>query len=340
VTKFVGDDITTDRRYPNFDLAEWLRDRELEFKENNAEDHLEISMNCTECENRGEPTPDTKQKLWVNVATGFFTCYRCGFGGSMIKLISSLGNTSMTGALRILRGRLLDTMDHLDLKLFEKPIEWQSEEQLREVELPHGYQPIEGPHPYLKKRGIPWKYAAKHDWGISTAGYTKDRLIVPTFMNDRLVFWQARATWESDDEDFKKVLNPKGVSARSVLYNYDVAKHFEEIVIVEGFIDAVKVGPNAVATNGKRLHERQVEWLEKTKCKRIVLLWDRDSWTDQRVAKKTGEIIKPCSIIRAAEMLKSRFRVRAYKMPKGRDPGGYKLESEELAEMIAQAKPV
>lgn len=170
---------------------------------------------------------------------------------------------------------------------------------------------------------------------------------MPSFMDNKVVYWQARATWEEPgNKDFKKVLNPKGVSARPILYNFDVAKKFEEIVIVEGFIDAVKAGSNAVATNGKRLHDEQIEWLSKTSAKTIILAWDLDAWTDAKrmrdgtlARKKDGTLVKPCSMKRATEKLRARkFDVRCVKMPAGRDPGSYPYNSEELKRILKSAR--
>lgn len=323
-------------RYPNFNAEGFLHDREIEYRVHSSGDHEEIAFNCPACMERGEPSPDHKMKLWLNTDKGTFYCYRCQWTGSLIKLVQKVANCDFISAIRIVKGRKLSPFEHLDLKLHVESFEPDEvEDEIPELELPYGYEPIEGPHPYLEKRGIPWKYAAQNDWGVSVAGFTKNRLIVPTFMDGRLVFWQARATWESEDEDFKKVLNPKGVSARSVLYNYDVAKKYKEIVVVEGFMDAAKVGPDAVATNGKVIHPQQCEWLKETSAKSIILAWDADAWTDGR-KHKGGK--KPCSMEAATSLLRSYgFNVRCAKLPEGRDPGSFDFESPELRDIINKA---
>lgn len=339
--KFLDEiEIGSIKRYANFNFEGFLTEHSLEWRVYDSEDHKEFAINCPECINRGEPHPDTKQKLWINTETGFFNCYRCGWAGSFLRLIQNLANCRFEEAIRILRGKSVDEVGNLKLVLHHEHAEKQEqEEELREIDLPYGYQPIDHPHPYLEKRGVPLEYAIRNDWGISTAGYTKDRIIVPTFMNQRLVFWQARATWESDDSDFKKVLNPKGASARAILYNYDTAKEFQDVVIVEGFMDSVKAGPNSMATNGKRLHPHQAEWLMRAGIKTITLAWDADAWTDARVHKKTGKLIKPCSIKQATDLLRSYgFKVKAVKFPPKRDPGSFRYNSKKLAQILADAK--
>jgi hypothetical protein len=334
------DFLTHDTRYPNFDFESYLTEKDVEFKIMDSGDHKEWALNCPSCMDRGEPSHDIHKKLWVNVQKGEFHCYRCKWSGPMTRLIEKMSNIPFGETMKVLRGEQLDPLDALNLKLYEEHYDFdEDEDDLHEIEMPYGYIPIEGPHPYLNKRGIPWKYAANHDWGFSKAGYTKDRIIVPTIMEGKVVYWQARATWEEPgNKDFKKVLNPKGVSAKSILYNYDIAKTHETIVIVEGFIDAVKTGPNAMATNGKRLHAEQVEWLRKTGAQRIIMCWDLDSWTDGK-RNKEGDLVKPCSMRRAVDQLRVYFKdIRCVKMPKGRDPGSYPYRSEELQRLIKTSK--
>lgn len=325
-------------RYPQFDLEVFLKEKDLEWKTYSAADHTEIAINCPSCEEYGEPTPDTGHRLWLNLATGFFTCYRCSYCGSIPRLIQKLSNVSFTEALRILRGHKLDPMDHLNLKLHDDGsfVVDEGELELPELELPYGYEPVDGPVDYLEERGIPWKYAARNDWGTSDIGYVQNRLIVPYFMNTRLVFWQGR--WMGDvkrSSAIQKVINPKGVSARGILFNYDIAKQYEEIIICEGFIDAVKVGPDAVASNGKRIHPAQVEALQKTKAKRVVLMWDEDAWTDEKWRRGKR---KPSSIESAVTLLQTCFEVKAVRMPDERDPGDYRFQSKAIRKLIKKAK--
>jgi hypothetical protein len=325
-------------QYPQFNLEQYLLEKDLSYQIHDSDTHCEISINCPECHKRGEPSPDRKKKLWINPEKGTFYCYRCSFSGGLVHLVKSISQCNFTQSIKLLRGRSINPLEHFELNLFDPDlkIKMHDEElELKEIELPYGYQPIDGPVPYLEERGIPWKYAMKNDWGISTAGYTKNRIIVPSFMEGKLVFWQARSTWEVSGDE-KKVLNPSGVSARSVLYNFDIAKEYETIIIVEGFADAVKVGPNAVATNGKNLHPQQLLWLEKTNAKEIILCWDYDAWTDGKVMKGKN---KPSSIEKASSLLKSANfeKIKAVKLPEGRDPGSFKYRSLKLQDLISKA---
>jgi hypothetical protein len=333
-------------KFPNFDLDRFLKEKDLRWHKHDAVDHTEYAINCPMCHLRGEPTPDTNKKLWLNIKNATFICYRCDWAGSALNLIRTYAKCDFGAAIKLLRGRPLDPMQHLNLSLvIDEPDYRDDEENTRPktIELPYGYLPIDEPHPYLEERGIPWQYAAKNDWGISDAGYTKGRLIVPTFMFGEVVFWQARATWSEEEQhlhsddpeiEYKKVLNPSGASNRHILYNYDVAKEFDKVILTEGFIDAAKVGEDAMATNGKRLHPQQVEMLQLTKAKEVVMMWDLDAWNDVKSRAKD----KRSSIKKAADLLKSAgFKVRGVKMPDERDAGSYKYKSTKLREYISKA---
>lgn len=326
-----------DERYPNFSIPEYLKELDIDYKQHDSDAHIEYAINCPECVNRGEERLDTKYRLWINQKTTLFHCYNCEWSGLITTLIRRLSNISFERAIKILNGKSLDPLDHLNLLLFEEHMEPDEPEfNLKEIEFPYGYEPITSPNSYLELRGIPLSYAKEHDWGYCKVGYCKERLIVPTYMENRLVFWQARATWdEPRNKNFKKVLNPQGVAAKPILYQYDSAKEYKTIIVAEGFTDAAKIGPDAVATNGKRLHSAQVEWLEAIRAEKIILMYDRGAFKPGR--KKDG-VSTPSSAARAIEMLKTIARVYVAVLPDNRDPGDYSFHSSQLRSFIQHAK--
>jgi len=327
-------------RFPAFDLESYLQEQGIEFKAHESDGHIEIAFNCPKCTERGESRSDTKRRLWINKMDGKFTCYNCSWSGDLRRLVAHYSNTSYEGALKILRGNVLDSLEHLNFRLYDEPIDLkdESEATFREIDFPFGFRTFEERTPqiftdYLEKRGVDLDYAISNMWGWSRNGFTKDRIVVPTFMDDLLVFWQARDVLGASHErwgtpEYKKVLNPSGISARSVLYNFDSARHYDEIRLCEGFMDAVKAGPSAVATNGKNLHELQVEWLTKTTASRVVILWDNDAYTDQKKNKL-------CSADRAVSLLKNFFEVRCVMMPNGSDCGA--MTAEEIDALIEES---
>lgn len=333
----------TARKFPNFSLDQYLKNQGVYFNRHPGDDHTEYALNCPMCKVRGEKRNDTRRRLWVNQKKATFVCYNCGWDGPLQRFIQVFSKCEWESALRILEGRRPTTLELLSFTLVHNSgyeLDPEEDTSLKEVEFPHGFTLFNDCtgatefHDYLEKRGVPLDYAIKNGWGFSEVGFSQDRIIVPTYVDNTLVYWQARDILEEDHADwgskiYSKVLNPKGVSARSVLYNYDTAKDHGEIILCEGFIDAVKAGPNAVATNGKSLHHAQLELLRKTKAKSIVILWDDDAYTDETKWKKgihRGKVKKKCSIDKATSLLRTVFdTVRCVRLGTGRDAGSYEM---------------
>lgn len=112
-----------------------------------------------------------------------------------------------------------------------------------------------------------------------------DRLIFPVHFKNELVGWQMRSipgTVYGDRLDVVKYyhLFNKG----SYLFNYDVAKRYETVVLVEGVKKALKL-PNAVACFGKDLTDEQVQLLSG--WKEIIICLDA-----QDVAQTIGNRVE------------------------------------------------
>lgn len=311
-----------DTRYPNFVIGEYFDELGISYRTHESGEHTEYAINCPKCMDRGEKRADVKYRLWLNDKTAYFHCFNCDWGGLLPWMVKHLSNVTYQDAIKILMGKQFDSLDRMNFRLFDEKIEAESDiSQLKELKFPYGYNLISGPVPYLEERGVPWEWARDNDWGVGMGGFCDGRLIVPTYMEDRLVFWQGRAMWKDEENPkFKKVLNPSNVSAKPILYNFDKAKGFETVVIAEGFMDAAKIGDDAVATNGKRIHPEQIEYLVGAGVRNVVLMWDWDAWLDSR--KHKGEV-KPSSVERAVGALKVAFNVKVVKMPDERDPGDY-----------------
>lgn len=328
-------------RFPNFDIHQYLDDLKFDAKIIRSEDgHTEVCVNCPMCVENGEGKPDTRQRLYINTKSGRFYCFNCAASGSLPFLIQRLSNVDTVAAVRILKGTTTGT-NYMNFQLYvpgdDEDDDEDRDDELRPMSLPYGFETFEHAkkgtefHAYLDKRGIPLEYAIKQGWGFVRTGYTANRIVVPFWFEEMCVFWQARDILDEnhphwgDKKLYRKVLNPKGASKSHMLYQYDTAKGFTKIVIVEGVIDAVKAGRNAVAIQGKRLHSAQVELLLRTKAREIVLALDRDAWHDQR-RDAEGRVKKPSSIEAARSLLAAAgCQVKLVKLPKNKDPGSFPM---------------
>lgn len=103
------------------------------------------------------------------------------------------------------------------------------------------------------------------------------RIFIPFLFSDRLVGWQARFVGERNWKfsSAPKYYHMPGFRKSRYLYNYDQARGADLIVVVEGVMDAWRIGPEAVAVMGHRLSRYQAELLRRAQ-KPVVLFFDLD----------------------------------------------------------------
>ncbi|MCL2648188.1 MAG: hypothetical protein FWD61_14455 [Phycisphaerales bacterium] len=133
----------------------------------------------------------------------------------------------------------------------------------------------------------------------------RERIVAPIYLNRELRGWQARYIGELTKEQAKttpKWWSDPHMKKSMLLYNYDNARKFRTVVIVEGPGDVWSFGPMAVATFGTSFSERQAELLRRaftpsTHKERLalscVLLWDPDVRADEKKIKYVHAKVLP-----------------------------------------------
>jgi hypothetical protein len=145
----------------------------------------------------------------------------------------------------------------------------------------------------------------------------RGRIIFPIHWNDMTVGWQARAVGDAH----VKYYTMPGLHRNYMLYNGDRARKYDFGVVVEGVLDAIRVGPQAVALFGNTMSGRQRElilsyWGSGGMC----IMLDPDA---VKQTERISKMIDPRS-----------FRWGSFVMPlpPGKDPGD--MDREVLWEMI------
>lgn len=124
------------------------------------------------------------------------------------------------------------------------------------------------------------------DGGINLefdSGYkinTADSLFFPVLAGGKYVGWQLRfipGTINGDRLQYMRYMHmfPKG----NHVYNYDNAKKYDNVVVVEGVKKALKL-PNAVATFGKGISSMQKQLVQE--WKKITILLDGEAETQRQ----------------------------------------------------------
>lgn len=98
----------------------------------------------------------------------------------------------------------------------------------------------------------------------------KNRIIIPFFRNNKLVYWQARTT----TNDKIRYLNPS-VSKEAVIFNFDelYRGRTEKLFVTEGIFDALFIG--GVSIIGSKLNDAKIELLRQSR-RELVFVIDGD----------------------------------------------------------------
>lgn len=108
--------------------------------------------------------------------------------------------------------------------------------------------------------------------------YCEGRIIIPVYFGDKLLGWQARFVGEARDmpEGAAKYYSAAGMSRSCVLYNFDNARQYKYVVVLEGPAKVWRFGPEAVATLGKEVTGFQAELLARH-WELVIVMLDPDA---------------------------------------------------------------
>ena len=248
-----------------------------------------VNMNCVYCYDGGT-------HLGVNLTSKMFSCWICRESGSIFKLVKKITGYDNKEVGRLIREHLKDGFYY----------DYQPATETRrklEIELPTRCldSPRKIHREYLAKRrfdhkelelyfGI--KYTSqissflKSDGRRSSFGY---RIIIPIFMNGKLVNFTARDVTGMAEEKYKNCPNDDAVfHTKDCVYGYDLAgkgTSKDVAVFVEGPTDVWRIGPGALGILGLKYTENQIKAIYRKELKRAYILFDNEEKA-QKIAKE------------------------------------------------------
>lgn len=150
--------------------------------------------------------------------------------------------------------------------------------------LPESWRPITVQLPWMVRRRLTVDQAREYQLGWCDSGRYASRMVFPVTEGGRLVYWQARAMWDPrPGETYIKALNPPrtdgAATSDQVLFGLEVALRAgaRRVALVEGPMDTIRSGPDAVGTFGKRITGAQVGRLLAAGVREVDLMWDADA---------------------------------------------------------------
>lgn len=252
---------------------------ENSYEQNAADGTPEVIHSCLI--DRVEPhhaNGDANPSAACNLEKKVYICYQW-WGGDLFHLIAKMeGKESLADIVPLLGPFLTGSVQTADKvkaeldKIFAKPA-------LYSMELPRYADRVLEPwlreHPYWASRNIAPETVEAFRLGFDPG---ECRVVFPHFFNGSLVGWQKRITGETRPA-FPKYRNSVGFPKAETLYNYDRARQYSTVIVVESPMSVVRAHtlgiPNVVATFGAKVTPHQIDLLRRW---REVYVWfDADS---------------------------------------------------------------
>ena len=158
------------------------------------------------------------------------------------------------------------------------------------LKVPHGIGPLKQAHlSYLRSRGI--SKQATELWGIggiaNAVPRLQWRLFLPVFFNGQMVSWTTRSLSTRHDRRYISARpSEERIAHKKLLYGEDLVKHVA--IVVEGPIDAVKIGPGGVATFGTLYTTAQMRRIARFPVRYIC--FDAEPAAQQQAKKLCREL--------------------------------------------------
>jgi hypothetical protein len=231
----------------------------------------EVTYNCPYCEEiRGKK--DTKHKMYVNINTGLYYCFKCGSAGSV-------GTNDSTYTKNVSREFLLN--------IFQEDVDNSISNHKYLLPITRAQN-----HPdalsYLTSRGLSISDIEYYDirLGSTLDGLYPNRVVVPNEVvgsfTDMLV---ARSIDPNCDKRWK-YLNPVGSRKTNHVFNlHRIPNNSERIIVAEGVFSAIACGRDAVATYGKVMSDTQLQMIINKKPQSVYIIYDYDA---QDLSKSTA----------------------------------------------------
>ena len=218
-----------------------------------------------------------------NIYADYFYCWRCGSH----RLEPTLSRTLSipVAAIKEIIG------EYNSRKIIVGALNKKQTSARKSLELPgHGFTDVEMKY-LLKRKFIP-RHLAEH-YGVvggGVSGYWKFRIIIPLFVNNRLVSWTARSILS--DEQLKKSKQPRYkqlkveesiIDPKRILYNIDHCTG-NRLVLLEGAFDVIRMGDGFACSFGTEMTQAQINYIRE-RFSWVGVLFDAEKEAQQKARR-------------------------------------------------------
>lgn len=243
-------------------------------------------------------------KFGVNLSMNRSNCFKCEANPKPLEVVMEIeGFTELNEVYNYLRA--FEGADYFEEVL--EPFDFKDG-----VTLPNGFRNILRGNSFLakqtrntiKRRGLDVQTLARKGWGYCTEDKYFGYLIMPFYVNGRLVYFNARKILGDGPKFNNPLVEDFGIGKNMLIYNIDALAIYDKSYIFESVMNAETIGPNAIATGGKKVSNYQINVFIKSPCKKFIIGLDDDAIEDA---------------ITLAFKLQPYKKVKIIQFPKGRD---------------------
>lgn len=251
-------------RWEDFDIQSYLTSKNIPYS--TSGDNVSsgwIGISCLFC-------LDHSNHLGINLNTKVFSCFKCGETGNAVKLLQAIEQETNLG-------KIFRIAESFSKEGFTDTEEISAEYQEK------AHLPIEATKKFsdmhlnfLKSRRYTEEVIDKYDlYATGPIGFYKHRIIIPVYMRRTLMGFVGRDVSGISLIPYKNSSSTHSVkNIKHCLYNIDNVPR-KTVVIVEGILDAWRIGDGAVATFGTKYTHDQLLFLKG--MDKVFVLFDADA---------------------------------------------------------------
>jgi hypothetical protein len=238
---------------------------------------------------------DNRYRLGINVVKRVGHCFNCGL------VLNSASLLDLVGSENIYEPTDYESVEQDIVDLERTDVK--NPEFTGEIEVPgidiaslseSGYSQTLRPEfqramEYLESRNLnPVEVSEAHRFQIPFPGsYLKNRLILPVYEGQKMVYWQARSLTDAKPKYINPPRSECPAGKSQFVFNLDTAANYEEVLICEGIFSAISCGPAAVAIFGKELSDAQTCKIIKKRVRKVVIVLDPgEEEASRKIARK------------------------------------------------------
>lgn len=227
------------------------------------------------------PWCGAEDKMGIHLEDNRTHCFKCDDRTKPLKtLMQNEGMRTFKEALDFLQG--YDSVDY-------RPVKVEKVEEIPVV-LPEGFKLLKFGEAriarmarnYMENRGFNIKELSRKGVGYVGRGDTDyfGYIIFPYYKKRKIIFFQTRLFFGTGP----KFKNPRyedfGIGKSQVIYNESALLLYREIYLCESVMNALTMGDQGIAINGKKISSTQFSTILKGKCQVINILLDSDAWKE------------------------------------------------------------